>query len=340
MKFQVGDKVLVLHSDEEGEIVEFIDRKMALIEVRGVRFPVHLDQIDFPYYKRFTQQKKQPPTPQKKYVEDLKKDKQVKEDRVENGVWLNFLPVMDTDEFGDEYVEKLKIYLVNNSASAYHFNYSLHFFGEKDFELKNTVTSFGNFYLHDVAFGDMSDSPSFEFEFTLEQPVKGKAAHFESSLKLKPKKLFSRIEELKQKNEASFAYQLFEKYPDKAPEADQLSLDKLARKGYKIYNASEARRHLEPARSVIDLHIDKLTDNIAGMSNFEMLTLQLQTFEKYYELAVAHMQPYLTVIHGVGTGKLRDEIHDALRRKKEVSYFVNQLDSRYGYGATEIFFRY
>ncbi|MCH5721262.1 hypothetical protein [Niabella hibiscisoli] len=58
MKYQVGDKVLVLHSDEEGEIVEFINKNMAMIEVRGVKFPVHLDQVDFPYYKRFTQKKK------------------------------------------------------------------------------------------------------------------------------------------------------------------------------------------------------------------------------------------------------------------------------------------
>ncbi|ULT41633.1 Smr/MutS family protein [Niabella defluvii] len=119
-----------------------------------------------------------------------------------------------------------------------------------------------------------------------------------------------------------------------------MPLDKLANKGFKIYNAKEARKHLEPARSVVDLHIEKLSDNYERMNNFEMLTLQLKTFEKFYDLAVAHMQPTLVVIHGVGTGKLRDEIHDALRLKKEVNYFVNQYDSRYGYGATEIFFKY
>ncbi len=340
MKFQVGDKVLVLHSDEEAEIVEFIDKKMALVEVRGVRFPVHLDQIDFPYYKRFTQKKKFSGQPPKKYIDDIGKDKQVKADRVENGIWLNFLPVMDTDEFGDEYVEKLKIYLVNNSKEGYKFYYQLTFFGEKEFELKNTVQPFETFYIHDVPFGDMSDGPAFEFDFSLEKPEKNLADHFETVVKIKPKQLFSRIEELKTKNEASFSYQLFDKYPHRAPEPDKLALDKLASKGFKIYNAKEARKHLEPARSVVDLHIEKLTDNSAGMSNFEILTLQLQTFEKFYELAVAHMQPYLTIIHGVGTGKLRDEIHDALRRKREVNYFVNQHDSRYGYGATEIFFKY
>jgi dsDNA-specific endonuclease/ATPase MutS2 len=48
----------------------------------------------------------------------------------------------------------------------------------------------------------------------------------------------------------------------------------------------------------------------------------------------------LIVIHGVGEGRLRDEIHDLLRLKKEVKSFVNQYHPLYGYGATEIFFQY
>ncbi len=85
-----------------------------------------------------------------------------------------------------------------------------------------------------------------------------------------------------------------------------------------------ARQKLEPARSVVDLHIEKLTDNWKGLSNFEILTIQLSNFEKYYQLAIAHHQPNLIVIHGVGTGKLRNEIHEILKTKKEVKSFANQ----------------
>ena len=53
MKFEIGDKVTVLHSNEEGEVVEMINDKMVLVEVRGVRFPAYIDQLDFPYFKRF-----------------------------------------------------------------------------------------------------------------------------------------------------------------------------------------------------------------------------------------------------------------------------------------------
>ncbi|MBA2563614.1 MAG: Smr/MutS family protein, partial [Chitinophagaceae bacterium] len=103
---------------------------------------------------------------------------------------------------------------------------------------------------------------------------------------------------------------------------------------------SKARQLLEPARSVIDLHIEKLSDNWKHLSNFEILTIQLKTFEKYYYLSVAHHQSNLTVIHGIGSGKLRDEIHEILKYKKEVKSFVNQYHPNFGYGATEIFFGY
>jgi hypothetical protein len=145
---------------------------------------------------------------------------------------------------------------------------------------------------------------------------------------------------LKEKNLPSINYCLIEKYPDKEYNENLLDMSKLTAAGYKVYDAGKARQHLEPARSVVDLHIEKISDNWKGLSNFEIITLQLKEFEKWYELAIAHRQPSLIVIHGVGKGRLKDEIHDILKTKREVKYFVNQYDPRFGYGATEIFFAY
>ncbi|HEX2846777.1 MAG TPA: Smr/MutS family protein [Chitinophagaceae bacterium] len=339
MKYQVGDKVLILHSNEEGEVIDIINDKMVLVDVRGVRFPAYMDQIDFPYFKRFSEKKQFQEKKPKKFIDDVKKEKFSSSPRKEDGVWLTFLPVMDTDEFGDEVVEELKLHLVNRTSTPYQFIYKLNFFGEAEFELKNKVHPFEDFYLHDIPFADLNDNPSFDFDFSLLQPQKGKADHYEASLKLKAKQIFSKIEELRKKNQAHFSYNLFEKYPDRLEE-DKVELGKLAAKGYKVYNAKEARQHLESPRSVIDLHIEKLSNDWEHLNNYEILGLQLKTFEKYYDLALAHHQPSLIVIHGVGKGKLRDELHDILRLKREVKSFVNQYDPRFGYGATEIFFQH
>lgn len=339
MKYQIGDTVLLLHSNEEGKVVDIMNEKMLMVDVKGVTFPVYMDQVDFPYFKRFSEKKMFPAKKEKQYVDDIRKEKSIKEKKVIDGVWLTVLPVMDTDEFGDDVVEVLKLHLVNRTETAYHFVYKLHFFGKPDFEIKNTVHPFEDFYLHDVDFADLNDSPSFEFDFSLVTPSKHKAEHFEASVKLKPKQLFSKIEELKKKNEATFSQLLFNAYPEKKI-VDTVEMGALAARGYKIYDASKGREHLEPFRSVVDLHIEKLTENWRDMSNFDMLSLQLRTFEKYYQLAVAHHQASFIVIHGVGEGVLRDEIHQKLRLKTEVKSFVNQYHHNFGYGATEIFFQY
>jgi hypothetical protein len=336
MKFQIGDKVVVKLSDEEGEVIDIVNEKMVMVDVRGVKFPAYIDQLDFPYFKRFTQKKLVPQKKEKQYVDNIKKEKATAP-KTSDGIWLSFLPKFSTDEFGDDVVETLKVHLINRTEEGYLFNYSLQFFGKADFSLKGEIIPFSDFYLHDVRFEDMNDSPAFHFEFSLPQPRKGKAEFYETALKLKPKQLFDKIESIKQKGEATFAYKLFDHYPDKA-EDNRLDLTSLAAKGIKIYNAKEIRSHLPPARSVVDLHIEKLTDNWQHLSNSEILDMQLREFEKWYELALAHHQPTLTIIHGVGKGVLRNEIHEVLRLKKEVKSFVNQYSPAFGYGATEIYF--
>src|SRR3954470_8654929 len=123
MKFQVGDKVLVLHSNEEGEIVDIINDKMVMVDVRGVKFPAYIDQLDFPYFKRFTEKKILQLTKQKKYVDQLKPEKrEASGKQVADGVWLMFLPKFEMDEFGDNVVENFKVHLLNHTHQGYQFH--------------------------------------------------------------------------------------------------------------------------------------------------------------------------------------------------------------------------
>jgi hypothetical protein len=60
VKYQPGDDIIILHTQEEGKVVEILNKNMLLVEVRGVRFPAYIDQVDFPYYHRFTKKKESP----------------------------------------------------------------------------------------------------------------------------------------------------------------------------------------------------------------------------------------------------------------------------------------
>lgn len=341
MKFQIGDKVVVLHSNDDGEVVDIINEKMVMVDVRGVKFPAYTDQLDFPYFKQFSSKKIVPEKKEKPkvFIEDVPREKKQIKDRVVDGVWLAFIPVLVSDEFGDDVVDELKVHLVNRTNDGYKFTYKLNFQGETNFDLVNQIRPFEDFYLHDVPFENLNDSPTFAFDFSLEKPDKNRAEYFEASLKLKPKQVFARIEELKRKGEATFSYKLFDTYPPRVEEPG-IDVSILGAKGFKIYDVSQTRQHLEPAKNEIDLHIEKLTPDPDALDNLAKLDLQLRAFEKYLDLAIAHHKPALIVIHGVGSGKLRDEIHEILKYKRGVKSFFNKYHPAYGYGATEIYFQY
>jgi len=126
MKYEVGDEIVVLHSNDEGKVIEIMNDKMVLIEVKGVKFPAYMDQIDFPYFHRFTKKAvvQQEKPKQKQYIDQLPKEKQPKTDiKAAEGVWLSFIPKFGLDDFNDEIVESFKIYLVNRTNHGYHFIY-------------------------------------------------------------------------------------------------------------------------------------------------------------------------------------------------------------------------
>jgi hypothetical protein len=58
-------------------------------------------------------------------------------------------------------VDLLKIHLVNKTDQGYKFRYIQQFFGRTEFELLNEVAPFHDFYLHDIPFEAVNDSPRF-----------------------------------------------------------------------------------------------------------------------------------------------------------------------------------
>lgn len=335
MKYQTGDKIIVLHTGEEGIVVDIMNDKMLLIESNGITYPVYMDQVDFPYYKMFTGKKTA--TNPKIYVDNIKKEKHRAVETHTPAMLLSFVPVYNKDVFDENIVERLKLYLVNYTLTACNFKYDCVIDNLSIFGLNNSIEPAKDFYLHDISFENLNDNPVFEFEFTLKDPDKKKAPYFETSLKIKAKQLFKKIETMQANNDASFSYALFSEYPNKNEE-EKVDIRTTKNAAYKIYDVSLVRQQIEAPRSVIDIHIERLTDNWRKLSNLEILTMQLKEFEKYYDLAVFHHLPKFTVIHGIGEGKLKNEIHSILRMKPEVKSFVNQYHPNYGYGATEVYF--
>ena len=87
-----------------------------------------------------------------------------------------------------------------------------------------------------------------------------------------------------------------------------------------------------------DLHIEKLVANFKGMSNHDILTLQMETAKRHVDFAVRNRIPKIVFIHGVGEGILKSELDFMLHRYEQIS-FQDANYQKYGLGATEIYFK-
>ena len=87
----------------------------------------------------------------------------------------------------------------------------------------------------------------------------------------------------------------------------------------------------------VDLHIEKLVPSKKGMSNYDILNLQLNTAKRQLEFALDKRIPKVVFIHGVGEGVLKAEL-DFLLGRYEYLTFQDANYQKYGLGATEVYF--
>ncbi|MDD4967937.1 MAG: DUF2027 domain-containing protein [Paludibacter sp.] len=89
----------------------------------------------------------------------------------------------------------------------------------------------------------------------------------------------------------------------------------------------------------VDLHINELVDSTAGMSNGDMLQLQLDKFHAVLEENKNKKGQKIVFIHGKGEGVLRNEIEKLLKTQYKAYYFQDASFREYGFGATMVTIR-
>jgi len=87
----------------------------------------------------------------------------------------------------------------------------------------------------------------------------------------------------------------------------------------------------------VDLHINKLTPSTRGMSNYEMLNIQLDTAKRQLDFAIRKKIQKVVFIHGVGEGILKEELQYLFKRYDNIKYYDADYQ-KYGMGATEVYF--
>lgn len=86
----------------------------------------------------------------------------------------------------------------------------------------------------------------------------------------------------------------------------------------------------------VDLHIHQLTNSTRGMTNHDMLTLQLDTARRQLDFAIKKRIPKIVFIHGIGEGVLKVELEYLFGRYNNVKFYDANYQ-KYGLGATEVY---
>lgn len=86
----------------------------------------------------------------------------------------------------------------------------------------------------------------------------------------------------------------------------------------------------------VDLHINQLVKSSKGLSNYDILTIQLETAARQLDFAFRKKVQRIVFIHGVGEGVLKTEL-EYLFRKYENLKFYDADYQKYGQGATEVY---
>lgn len=320
MKFQVGDPVVLKHTGHEGKIISIEQHDMCMVKIGEVVVPVFTENMDHPYFDWFTSDKKKQKNLKNITAEQIPVEHTSAQNNHPQGLFLAFFPIFNKDN--DEVIDAFKIYFINQDKERILFKYEARHQDQQLFYIKGDTLAFTNFYIHNVSMDVMHEAPTFKITI-------GKLTQ---EIKIRPKKLFQYLQDL---INGDIPY-----YSIPVQDTSWMIVDKDASLPIPKHQQTNIHKYLKnkPVKE-IDLHIENLVKDFSHLTNAEIIKIQLDTFKSVFNQAIMLSQPNMTVIHGVGKGTLKDAIHELLRASAEVDFYQNEWSPRYGYGATQIFFK-
>jgi hypothetical protein len=326
MKLRIGDKVRFLNEVGEGVITRFKDKETVFVEMKdGFEIP-YLCKHLVPIHTELILNPE---------VENIEMEL---ETILSDSIYF----IIEPDHELPALVSDYKFYLFNSSSYNVSFSYSV-----KDDEYFQTLKhgelgSYQKIFLKQVKKNFFK-----EYVYHKVECLFFKNMHYKSQIPLAEilyinDKIMSQST-LIQHNEFKFpvyAYILKENFLDKEVIERALNIEDVMRlKAIKEFKQPQkksiAKQKIKDLTKEIDLHIEELVDSKSGLTNSEILSIQLERFEKEIQYCLSNGIKKLIVIHGVGNGKLKQEIISVLKTIDDISYYDASYKN-YGYGATEI----
>jgi len=369
--FKVGDKVKFLNEVGGGIITKIISPSLVNVEVEGFEIPtltkdIVLDFVDDPAGKMFTSLKELPNENTASYNEGQDLDSSLQEadtrqerlhlsrkgQQQEKGIYLAFVPCDQKWLISGEYF----VYLVNNSD--YTLLYSLFLRDEKEEcfvgEDYGSVDPLSRYLLSTIEDKELEKWTNGTIQLLLHKD-KSRSILMPTNcnIKIRTSKFFKegcfeRTELLDQKalitpiliiDTQDIAINYEKSLSQREQEAKQLQnlkADNVVVKVEPTKATSFFDKHLINKREgEVDLHIESLVDNVKGLSNVEILNIQMNYFRKCLDKAIEMNLDKIIFIHGIGQGTLKHNIEEELNKYSFIHYFPASMQ-KYGVGATEV----
>jgi len=339
-----GDKVKFLNDVGGGIVTGFIGKNMVNVENEdGFEIPYPVSQLinvsdpdlNKPDKIATAQIEEEPDF--EEYEED--EAGEIIEGKDAPDFFFCFVPSDDKNPLAGE----TELFLVNDSNFTLLFHYSHLAEGVYKTVEFGTVAPNSKKQLESIAVNDISDLPEYFFNVIFfkdedtekHEPVSKKfkvnPVKFYKEKSFHPNQFFDRNAMIFQISENLLNTEISKLTDDDFQNVVKAKEQKPAEK------KPERRRDDEIIE--VDLHIHELIDNSAGLSNKEILDIQLEKVKNEMQSAIRSRAKRIVFIHGVGQGVLKQEVAKLLKSKFPKYIFQDASFKEYGYGATMVMLR-
>lgn len=316
---------MLTHLQMVGVIKRWSGTELLYVEVDGDEIPVFVSDVS----------KERPATEQNSAVSPDAKEKRKDERQKKTGTGQGLLIAFVPEKSGDE-ITSFTIYLINDTEATVDFSYFFLLGDQVHFALKKFIPAVDFMLLHTIEFDRLNDIPSLQLEA---RDMMNQQFTAKEMQKIKPQNFFNKLRRAPVMDTESYCYSIpLRKVKEAVPPQprEEVSFDPAILRQLMIQNVPVKDQEVGTATEEIDLHIEALTKDFTWLSNSEMMQIQLARFQQALERAIAHNAGRIYLIHGLGSGKLKNEIHRLLKQYTEVKSFNNNYHPRYGFGATEV----
>ena len=229
----------------------------------------------------------------------------------------------------------IRAYLNNDSSFQYRADIEIQFRHRPSIKREVFIQPSALEELTTFAMDEINEYPMFHIDVE-KYSTKGKEASFFSVVKLKPAHLIKGIQIIEGTNLMGRIFPI--QAPVEKPKFTPSKKIELTQgQDYVQINRTDFESFANAPKE-IDLHIERLaTTNVSKLSKGEMLHIQLTELEKFITSSSRIGLDSVFVIHGVGDGKLKNQVHRYLNAHSQVIKLEYGYFKQYGFGATRVF---